>query len=124
MTFAPHRFRNAPAIGRTIRRGLTAVAVLGLVALALTAFAAWLIHGRGPSAAALATRDWMAAVRPVMLAVELGAVAAIWWFWQPLVRRAKFPPAVEDAWLAARHRLALWAIALVLTGVALCPAPG
>ena len=102
-----------------IKRGLGFLAILGVPMLALSGLAAGLILSRGPLNAVSIVHDAMATLRPFVLMVQTGAIALLWWFWAPLVRRAKFAPAVELAWLAACPRLALWAIGLTALGGAL-----
>lgn len=106
-------------VGQLIKRGLSWLAIVGVIVLGLCGVAAVLILSRGPLDAVHTVHDTMAALRPFVLAGQTGAIALLWWFWTPLVRRAKFAPTVELAWLAARHRLALWAIGLTALGVVL-----
>jgi hypothetical protein len=106
-------------VGRAIKRGLAMMAIMAVMTLALFAFAAWLIHAMGPTGAVRAVHESMVAIRPYVVAGQIGVVGLIWWFWAPLVRWGKFAPPVEAAWLAARNRLALWAIGLIVLGVAM-----
>ena len=82
----------------------------------LCGFAAGLFLSKGPVGAVRLVHDGMMALRPFALAGQVGAIGLIWWNWSSLIRHAKFAPAVENAWLAARHRLTLWATVLVALG--------
>ena len=106
-------------VGRLFKRGLGWLAIIGVLVLVLCGLAAALILSRGPLDAVRTVHGAMAALRPFVLAGQAGVIALLWWFWAPLVRRAKFAPAVELAWLMARHRLALWTIGLTALGSAL-----
>ena len=106
-------------VGRLIKRGLGWLAIIAVLLLVLAGIGAALILNRGVLDAVHTVHSAMAALRPFVLAGQAGAIVLLWWYWIPLVRRAKFAPAVELAWLAARHRLALWAIVLTALGGAL-----
>ena len=106
-------------VGRLIKRGLRWLAISAVLLVALSGLGAALILNRGALDAVHTVHSAMAALRPFVLAGQTGAIALLWWFWAPLVRRAKFAPAVELAWLMARHRLALWSVGLTVLGAAL-----
>ena len=105
--------------GRLIKRGLGWLVIVGVLMLVLCGLATVLILNRGSESAVHAVHSAMATLRPFVLATQVGAIALLSWFWAPLVRRAKFAPAVEHAWLMARHRLGLWALGLTVLGGAL-----
>jgi hypothetical protein len=105
-----------PRWPRALKRALILLAVLSTIALVLTAFAAWMIHQHGAYGAVLVVRERLAIVRPIALAIEIAVLALAWWYWTPLVKRARFAPKVEAVWLAARHRLAGWGIAFIALG--------
>jgi hypothetical protein len=105
--------KPAKRFGRAFKRGMGMLAILVVIALALTVLAAWLIHRLGPVDAVRTVHESMRTLRPFALAVQLAAIGLVWWFWLPLVRWAKFAPTVEAAWLAVRNRLALWALGLI-----------
>lgn len=105
-----------PRWARALKRALILLAAMSAIAIALTAFAAWMIHQHGAYGAVLAVRERLAIVRPIVLAIEIAVLALAWWYWTPLVKRARFAPAVEAAWLTARNRLAGWGIAFILLG--------
>ncbi len=111
MSSRPIRFA-----AQLMKRGLSWLAVIGVLILVLCGLVATLIMSRGPMDAAHAVHDAMATLRPYVLAGQVGGIGLLWWFWCPLVRRAKFIPALEAAWLSARHRLALWALGLMALG--------
>jgi hypothetical protein len=95
------------------------VAVLALVLLALSLFAAWMIQARGAVEAVRTVHAWMVAIHPWAVMLQLAAIGMLWRSWPRRVERAGFPPAVAAAWRAARDRLALWALGLVLVGAVL-----
>ena len=95
-----------PRWARALKRALILLAVVSAIALALTVFAAWMIHLHGAYGAVLRVHERLAIVRPIVLAIEIAVLALAWWYWTPLVKRAQFAPKVEAVWLAARHRLA------------------
>jgi hypothetical protein len=105
-----------PRLARAFKRALILLAVLSAIAMALTAFAAWMIHHHGAYGAVLTVRERLAIVRPIVLVLEIATLALLWWYWEPLVKRARFAPRVESVWLAARHRLAGCGIAFILLG--------
>jgi hypothetical protein len=96
--------------GRAIKRGLGWLAILGVLLLALSGLSMWLILWQGAAQAVRTAHDTVVAIRPYARTGQIGAIGLMWWFWPSLIRRSKFPPAVESAWLAARHRLALWVL--------------
>jgi hypothetical protein len=112
----PAKGETEKTVRGTVKRGLLILAVMGGLVLALAGFSAWLIHGRGPDAAVRVVHQSMSAARPWVVAGQIGAMGFVWYFWEPLVKRARFTPSVEAAWLAARNRLALWAIGLFVLG--------
>ena len=105
-----------PRWARAPKRALILLAVVSAIALALTAFAAWMIHQHGAYGAVAVVRERLAIVRPIVLAIEIAVLALAWWYWTPLVKRAQFAPKVEAVWLAARHRLAGFGIAFIALG--------
>lgn len=96
-----------------------ALLILGLLALVVAGLALALMWWMGSAAAVRFVHEGLGSARPFVLAGQLALVCALWWYWAPLVRRAKFPPHIEAAWLAARNRLALWAVVLVGLGILL-----
>jgi len=111
--------RRPGNVGRSVKRALAMVAILALVMLALSVFAAWMIQARGAVDAVRSVHAWMTAIHPWAVMLQLATIGMLWRSWPRRVERAGFPPAVAAAWLAARHRLALWALGLVLLGVGL-----
>ena len=103
-------------VGQLMKRGLSWLAIIGIIVLGLCGLAAALILSRGPLDAALAVHDAISVLRPYVLFWQVGGIGLLWWFWCPLVRRANFIPPLETAWLAARHRLALWELGLTVLG--------
>lgn len=106
-------------LGRTFRRAVAMLGILAFVMLTLSVFAAGMINAHGALQAARSVHAWMAALHPWAVLLQVAAIGMLWRSWPRRVERAGFAPAVAAAWHAARNRLALWALGLVLVGAVL-----
>lgn len=101
----------------TVRIALTrtvAGIVLAAVFIGVGVFVAWLMqHSHAPQTLAVRVHHWLALARPWVLGLQFGALAAVWWKWPAIVKRARFAAAVEVAWLAARDRMFFWGLGLI-----------
>lgn len=94
-------------------RLLVGIVVVVMLTLVGVGAASALLHSKAPEALAGRVHHWITMARPYVLLLQLALLSLVWHRWPAIIRRARFVPAVETAWLAARDRMFYWGLAMI-----------